>query len=175
MCVKVLLAKKLPYVPTVDDLIALEKGDLDATGGRNSRLKMLEQAVRRAVAANVPIVFGSGATSEHIPHGRQADQFAYYAKWGMGPVKTLQTRCALVVRLQSAVTLPSRHGLAMLEQPASQARRPALPAPVRGASRSSAGRQLDSHLIRQTTKGYVERGLGPAVRAARHLSAGVGG
>jgi hypothetical protein len=58
--VKVLLAKKLPYVPTVDDLIALEKGDLSATDGRNSRLKMLEEAVRRAVAANVPIVFGSG-------------------------------------------------------------------------------------------------------------------
>ena len=57
--VKVLLAKKLPYVPTVDDLIALEKGDLSATDGRNSRLKMLEEAVRRAVAANVPIVFGS--------------------------------------------------------------------------------------------------------------------
>src|SRR5262252_2328227 len=89
--VKVLLAKKLPYVPTVDDLIALEKGDLAATGGRNSRLKMLEQAVRRAVAADVPIVFGSGATSEHIPHGRQADQFAFYARWGMGPVKALQT------------------------------------------------------------------------------------
>ena len=89
--VKMLVAKKLPYVPTVDDLIALEKGDLAATDGRNSRLKMLEQAVRRAVAANVPIVFGSGATSEHIPHGRQADQFAFYARWGMGPVKALQT------------------------------------------------------------------------------------
>jgi imidazolonepropionase-like amidohydrolase len=89
--VKVLLAKKLPYVPTVDDLIALEKGDLAATGGRNSRLKMLEQAVRRAVAANVPIVFGSGATSERIPHGRQANQFAFYARWGMSPVKALQT------------------------------------------------------------------------------------
>jgi hypothetical protein len=36
-------------------------------------------------------VFGSGATSEHIPHGRQADQFAFYARWGMGPVKALQT------------------------------------------------------------------------------------
>ena len=60
--VRVLLAKKLPFVPTVDDLVALEKGDLAATGGRNSRLKLLEQAVRRAAAAGVPIVFGSGAT-----------------------------------------------------------------------------------------------------------------
>jgi len=89
--VKALLAKKLPYVPTVDDLVSLEKEDLAATGGRNSRLKMLEQAVRRAVAANIPIVFGSGATSERIPHGRQADQFVFYAKWGMGPVRALQT------------------------------------------------------------------------------------
>ena len=97
--VKALLDKKLPYVPTVDDLIALEKGDLDATGGRNSRLKMLEQAVRRAVAANVPIVFGSGVTSEHIPHGRQANQFAYYARWGMGPVKALQTAFLPAARL----------------------------------------------------------------------------
>jgi len=89
--IKVLLDKKLPYVPTIDDLLALEAGDLKDTGGRNSRLKLLEQAVRRAVAAGVPIVFGSGATSAAIPHGKQANQFAYYAKWGMGPVKALQT------------------------------------------------------------------------------------
>ncbi len=89
--VKVLLEKKLPYVPTVDDLIALEKGDLAATGGRNSRMKLLEHAVRLAAAANVPIVFGSGATSEAIPHGTQANQFAIYANWGMGAVRALQT------------------------------------------------------------------------------------
>jgi imidazolonepropionase-like amidohydrolase len=89
--VKTLRAKKLPFVPTIDDLIALEKGDLEATGGRNSRIKLLEQAVRRAVAGGIPIVFGSGATSEHIPHGHQADQFVHYANWGLGPVKALQT------------------------------------------------------------------------------------
>jgi imidazolonepropionase-like amidohydrolase len=89
--VQVLLQKKLPFVPTIDDLIALEAPDLRDTGGRNSRLKMLEQAVRRAVAAGVPIVFGSGATSREIPHGKQANQFAYYAKWGLGPVGALQT------------------------------------------------------------------------------------
>jgi len=97
--VKELIAKKLPYVPTVDDLISLEKDDLAATNGRNSRLKMLEQAVRLAVAANIPIVFGSGATSEHIPHGRQANQFAFYARWGMGPVKALQTAFLPAARL----------------------------------------------------------------------------
>src|SRR5262249_58988967 len=65
--VKVLLQKKLPFVPTVDDLISLEQPDLKETGGKNSRLKLLEQAVRRPVAGGVPIVFGSGATSDRIP------------------------------------------------------------------------------------------------------------
>jgi imidazolonepropionase-like amidohydrolase len=89
--IKVMLQKKLYYVPTVDDLIALEAPDLRETGGRNSRLKLLEQAVRKAVAAGVTIVFGSGATSPAIPHGKQANQFAYYARWGMSPAQALQT------------------------------------------------------------------------------------
>ena len=85
------LQKKLPFVATLDDLIALEKGDLEATGGRNSRMKLAEQAIRRAVAAGVPIVFGSGATSAAVPHGKQANQFAFYAKWGLKPTQALQT------------------------------------------------------------------------------------
>jgi imidazolonepropionase-like amidohydrolase len=89
--IKVLLQKKLPFVATLDDLIALEKGDLEATGGRNSRMKLAEQAIRRAVAAGVPIVFGSGATSAAVPHGKQANQFAFYAKWGLKPTQALQT------------------------------------------------------------------------------------
>jgi len=89
--IKVLLEKKLPYVVTVDDLVAQEKDDLRDTGGRNSRMKLLEQAFKRAFAAGVPIVFGSGATSAAIPHGKQADQFRYYTKWGMTPVQALQT------------------------------------------------------------------------------------
>ncbi len=36
-------------------------------------------------------MFGSGATSAAIPHGKQADQFAYYAKWGLTPAQALQT------------------------------------------------------------------------------------
>ncbi len=89
--IRVLLQKKLPFVCTLDDLIALEKEDLQATGGRNSRMKLAEQAFRRALAAGVTIVFGSGATSAAIPHGKQANQFAYYVKWGMKPAQALQT------------------------------------------------------------------------------------
>src|SRR5215831_5491841 len=89
--IKILLQKKLPFVPTVDDLISLEQADLRDTGGKNSRLKLVEQAFRRALAGGVPIVFGSGATSAAVPHGKQADQFKYYAKWGMTPAQALQT------------------------------------------------------------------------------------
>jgi imidazolonepropionase-like amidohydrolase len=89
--VKTLLQKKLPFVVTLDDLIGLEKEDLKATGGRNTRLRLAEQAFKKAFAAGVPIVFGSGATSPSIPHGPQADQFKYYAKWGMTPAQALQT------------------------------------------------------------------------------------
>ena len=89
--IKIMLQKRLPFVPTVDDLVSLEQADLRDTGGRNSRLKLLEQAFKRAVAAGVPIVFGSGATSVRIPHGKQADQFKYFLKWGMSPAQALQT------------------------------------------------------------------------------------
>ena len=89
--VRVLLQKKLPFVVTLDDLISLEKGDLEATGGRNSRMKLAEQAFRRAHSAGVPIVFGSGATSAAIPHGKQANQFAYFVRWGMTPAQALQS------------------------------------------------------------------------------------
>jgi imidazolonepropionase-like amidohydrolase len=89
--VKIMLEKKLTYVPTVDDLVALEEPDLKETGGRNSRLKLLEQAFKKAVAAGVTIAFGSGATSPAIPHGKQANQFAYYQKWGLTPAQSLQT------------------------------------------------------------------------------------
>jgi imidazolonepropionase-like amidohydrolase len=89
--VKVMLRKKLPYVVTVDDLVAQEKEDLRDTEGRNSRVRLLEQAFKRALAAGIPIVFGSGATSAAIPHGKQADQFRYYSKWGMTPAQALQT------------------------------------------------------------------------------------
>ena len=89
--VKILLQKKLYFIPTIDDLIALEKADLRDTNGRNSRLKLMEQAFKKALAAGVTMVFGSGATSPTIPHGRQADQFRYFVKWGMTPAQALQT------------------------------------------------------------------------------------
>ncbi len=87
---KLLVDKKLPFELTIDDLVGLEAADLKRTGGRNSRLKMAEQAFRKARAAGVTFVFGSGATSADVPHGRQADQFAYFVKWGLTTREALQ-------------------------------------------------------------------------------------
>jgi imidazolonepropionase-like amidohydrolase len=87
---KLLVEKKLPFMLTVDDLVSLEAADLKRTGGRNSRLKMAEQAFKKAYKAGVPFVFGSGATSAEIPHGKQAGQFSYFMKWGMTTVDALK-------------------------------------------------------------------------------------
>ena len=89
--VSVLLAQNLPFVVTLDDLIAQEEEDLEETDGKNSRLRLAEQAFKKAIAAGISIVFGSGATSATIPHGPQADQFKYYQEWGLTAVETLQT------------------------------------------------------------------------------------
>ena len=81
------------YVPTVDDLIGLEKEDKEATHGRNSRLDMLAAAVKRAKAAGIEMAFGSGATEPpwgDIPHGRQANQFKWFVDLGFTPAETLR-------------------------------------------------------------------------------------
>jgi imidazolonepropionase-like amidohydrolase len=89
--VRVMLEKNLPFVCTLDDLIYQADADLAGSGGKLTRLSLAEQAFKRALAAGVPIVFGSGATSAIIPHGIQADQFKYYVEWGMTPAQALQT------------------------------------------------------------------------------------
>src|SRR5438093_4935978 len=60
--VKILLQKKLPFVVTVDDLAAQEKEDLRDTGGRNSRLRLVEQAFRRFLAAERRKSVATGAS-----------------------------------------------------------------------------------------------------------------
>jgi len=99
--IKILLQKKETFVPTIDDLIALEKPDLKETDGRNSRLKLMEQAFRRALAAGVTMAFGSGSTSPSIPHGKQGNQFAYFVKWGMSPAQALQMAYLPAARMMS--------------------------------------------------------------------------
>lgn len=78
-----------PVIQTLWDLIGnLEKLDLQATGGKTTRLQLTELSFKRLVAAGVKEVFGSGAYT--VGHGVQAFQFAYYVKWGMAPAQALQ-------------------------------------------------------------------------------------
>ena len=88
---KLLVQKRLPVVMTIDDLISLDAGDLKLSGGKTTRLRLAEQSFRKALAAGVPLPFGSGATSSEIPHGKQGNQFAYMVKWGMTPAQALNT------------------------------------------------------------------------------------
>ena len=95
---KILLDKKLPLVMTIDDLIALEAGDLRLTRGRNSRLKQAEASFRKARQAGVPFAFGSGVTSTAIPHGKQADQFPVMVKWGMTAAEALNSAFSVAAK-----------------------------------------------------------------------------
>jgi imidazolonepropionase-like amidohydrolase len=88
---KILVEKKLPITITIDDLIALDAPDLKATGGKDSRFRQSERTFRKALAAGVALPFGSGATSEEVPHGHQGDQFAWMVKWGMTPAQALNS------------------------------------------------------------------------------------
>ena len=88
---KMVLQKKLPVMMTLDDLIGLEAEDKKLSGGKASRLGLGEQTFRKLLAAGVPLPFGSGAVPGRYPHGKQADQFPYFVKWGMTPAQALQT------------------------------------------------------------------------------------
>ena len=94
--VKMLVQKKLPLQFTIDDIRNLEKTDLKITGGKMSRLILTEAAFKKAMAAGIPLPFGSGVSvplEENIlmSNGKQANQFAFFVKWGMSPAQALQT------------------------------------------------------------------------------------
>src|SRR5262249_36614498 len=83
--------EKLPVMMTLDDLIGLDESDRKLTSGKTSRLAMGELTFKKLLAAGVPSPFGSGAVPERYPHGKQANQFSYFVKWGMTPAQALQT------------------------------------------------------------------------------------
>jgi imidazolonepropionase-like amidohydrolase len=88
---KEIVRKKLPVMMTLDDLIGLDAEDRRITGGKISRLAMGEMTFKKLLAAGVPSPFGSGAVPERYPHGKQANQFSYFVRWGMSPAQALQT------------------------------------------------------------------------------------
>ena len=86
---KELIQRGTPLVVTILDLVEYEKGDLAASGGKYSRLRLMEKSWKKAFAAGVKLGFGSGAAP--FPHGTQGETFAYLVKWGMTPVQALRT------------------------------------------------------------------------------------
>ena len=88
---KEVVRRKLPVMMTLDDLIGLDAEDRKSTGGKTSRLAMGELTFKKLLAAGVASPFGSGAVPERYPHGKQANQFSYFVKWGMTPAQALQT------------------------------------------------------------------------------------
>jgi imidazolonepropionase-like amidohydrolase len=83
---KMLLDKKLPLTATLFDLSIDDAMEMREFG--NSRWRMMEKSWKKALAAGVTLVFGSGAGP--FPHGTQGDMFAYFVKWGMKPAQSLQ-------------------------------------------------------------------------------------
>jgi imidazolonepropionase-like amidohydrolase len=88
--IKMLVAKRLPLGITIADLVGLEPADLKESGGKMSRLRMASTSFKKALAAGIPLPFASGAVGDRDLHGKQAEQFAYFVKWGASPGQSLQ-------------------------------------------------------------------------------------
>jgi len=87
--IKMLVAKKLPLGLTIVDLVGLEPADLKESGGKSSRLRLAAASFKKALAAGIPLPFASGAVGDRDLHGKQAEQFAYFVKWGATPKQAL--------------------------------------------------------------------------------------
>jgi imidazolonepropionase-like amidohydrolase len=96
--VKMLVAKKLPLGITIADLVGLEPGDLKESGGKASRLRLAAVSFKKALAAGIPLPFASGAIGDRNLHGKQAEQFAYYVRWGATPAQALQMAFSVAAR-----------------------------------------------------------------------------
>ena len=87
--IRMLVAKKLPLGITIADLVGLEPADLKESGGKSSRLRLAAASFKKALAAGIPLPFASGAVGDRDLHGKQAEQFAYFVKWGATPKQAL--------------------------------------------------------------------------------------
>ena len=78
----VLLEKRLPFGRDVGRSHRARRRGYEGDRRAQSAPEAGGAGVPKAHAAGVPIVFGSGATSARIPHGKQADQFALLSSNG---------------------------------------------------------------------------------------------
>jgi imidazolonepropionase-like amidohydrolase len=84
-----MVAKGTYLVPTLYVYSgALEKIDLERSGGKTSRLMLHEASFKKALAAGVEIAFGTDAGP--FPHGTQAIEFEWMTRYGMSPMAAIQ-------------------------------------------------------------------------------------
>ena len=88
--VKKMVTKGTYLVPTLYVYAgALEKIDLQKSGGKTTRVILHETSFRKALAAGVKIAFGSDAGP--FPHGTQAIEFEWMTRYGMSPLAAIQS------------------------------------------------------------------------------------
>jgi len=87
--IRKMVAKGIYLVPTLYVYSgALEKSDLENSGGKTSRLQLHEVSFKRALAAGVKIAFGTDAGP--FPHGTQAIEFEWLTRYGMSNLAAIQ-------------------------------------------------------------------------------------
>jgi len=87
--VRKMLAGGIYLVPTLYVYSgALEKSDLEMSGGKVSRVQLHEVSFKKALAAGVKIAFGTDAGP--FPHGTQAIEFEWMTRYGMSNLAAIQ-------------------------------------------------------------------------------------
>jgi imidazolonepropionase-like amidohydrolase len=85
-----MLARGTYLVPTLYVYAgALEKIDLEKSGGKTTRVILHEASFKKALAAGVKIAFGTDAGP--FPHGTQAIEFEWMTRYGMSPLAAIQS------------------------------------------------------------------------------------
>ena len=85
-----MVAKGTYLVPTLYVYAgALEKIDLQKSGGKTTRVILHETSFRKALAAGVKMAFGTDAGP--FPHGTQAIEFEWMTRYGMSPIASIQS------------------------------------------------------------------------------------
>ena len=87
--IRKMVSKGIYLVPTLYVYSgALEKSDLEKSGGKTSRLQLHEASFKKALAAGVKIAFGTDAGP--FPHGTQAIEFEWMTRYGMSNLAAIR-------------------------------------------------------------------------------------
>jgi imidazolonepropionase-like amidohydrolase len=87
--IRKMVAKGIYLVPTLYVYSgALERSDLEKSGGKVTRVQLHEASFKKAMAAGVKIAFGTDAGP--FPHGTQAVEFEWMTRYGMSNLAAIQ-------------------------------------------------------------------------------------